>query len=101
MRIKVELHPDVVWFIRHRCHEPEVDAFYQALERIRSQPIGASEGTSDRRLSRYRLRFVWFGANIAVFKYDAAKDRIRVLECRKLAPRGRLKPRARDPDEGP
>ncbi len=52
MRCKVELHREVVWFIRHDCNDTEVDAFYKALERVRDDPIGESEAFSDAELSR-------------------------------------------------
>lgn len=32
------------------------------------------------------LRFFRFGANKAIFELDLSRDRIRVLECRKLKP---------------
>ena len=101
MRIKVELDPEVVWFIGHRCGRDEVDAFYEALHRIRTQPIQNSEAVADPQVSRYILRFFRFGANIALFEYAPAKDRIRVLECRRVTPRRRPKPRPPDADDAP
>ena len=87
MRIKVELHPEVVWFIRHRCNEDEVSAFYEELERLREEPIANSEAVADPRLSRYMLRFFRFRQNLTIFELNPAKNRIRVLECRKSPPR--------------
>ena len=86
MRIKVELHPDVVWYIRKRCTPKEQDAFYRHLEKLRAEPIKHSELIVDPRLSRYVLRRFRFGANVAVLEYDIHKGRIRVLECRKAKP---------------
>ena len=87
MRIKVELHPEVVWFIRHCCNDDEVDAFYEQLERVRSEPIENSEPMAEPSLSPYMLRFFRFRRNLALFEYDPAKRRIRVLECRRIPPR--------------
>jgi len=84
MRYKVELHPDVVWFVRKRCTPEEQAAFYSQLEAIRLEPIKNSEATSDPSLSRYMLRFFRFGTNIAIFQFDPGRDRIRVRECRRI-----------------
>ena len=89
MRIKVELHRDVVWFVRHRCNDDEVDAFYEKLEKLRAEPIENSEAVSDRRLSRYMLRFFRFKQNIAIFEYNPARNRIRIRKCRRLRPQPR------------
>ncbi len=89
MRIKVELHRDVVWFLRQRCTDGEVDAFYDMLERLRTEPIANSEAVADPQLSRYMLRFCRFKQNLAIFRYDASRDRIRVLECRRRQPKRR------------
>ncbi|MEE9295414.1 MAG: hypothetical protein V3W34_10695 [Phycisphaerae bacterium] len=91
MPIKVELHPDVEWFLRHRCNENEVDAFYERLEAIRTAPIQNSEALVDPKISQYVLRGFRFGVNIAAFEYDAAMNRIRVLVCRTSLPRKRGK----------
>ncbi len=87
MRIKVELHAEVVWFIRHRCNDSEVDAFYEQLEKLRSEPIENSEPMADPDLSAYMLRFFRFRLNLALFEYDPARNRIRVLECRRIPPK--------------
>ena len=97
MRIKVELHPDVVWFIRHRCTADEADAFYERLEAIRTAPIGKSDHITVAGLRAHELRFFRFGTIIAVFEYDPARNRIRVLQCRKQRPLRR--PRPPDEDE--
>jgi len=89
VRIKVELHPRVDRFIRHRCSAEEQDAFYRALERIRSAPIRHSEAIADAQLSRYMLRFFRFGSNLAIFSVNRARDVIRVCECRKCPPQRR------------
>jgi hypothetical protein len=83
MRIKVELHPAVVKFIRRDCNERERDAFYEMLERLRQEPIKNSEFIYDPRLSRHALRFARFGMYMAIFQYDIAKQKIRVRICRK------------------
>jgi hypothetical protein len=96
MRSKVELHRDVVWFIRHQCNADEADAFYRELDRLRSDPIECSEALADPKLSRYMLRFFRFGQNLAIFEYNAAKDRARVLECRRIPPEQLGKPKGDD-----
>ncbi len=87
MRIKVELHTDAVWYIRHRCNREEAGSFYEGLEKVRLDPIANSQVIADPKVSRYMLRFFRFRGNIAVFEYDIARDHIRVLECRKPLPR--------------
>ena len=94
----VELHPDVVWFLKKRCTDAERKAFYTRLEEVRRKPIENSEPFRDAMLSRYMLRFFRFAENMAVFKFDPAKNRIRVYECRKITP-GRL--RSENPPEKP
>ena len=98
MRFKVELHRDVVWDIRHRWSDDEVKAFYEQLDRVRADPIENSEAIADPKLSRYMLRFFRFAGNLAIFEFDPGRERVRILECRRL----RIRPRARgDPNEGP
>lgn len=92
MRLKVELHREAVWFIRHRCSDAEVDAFYGHLEKIRTKPIANSEAVADPGLSRYMLRFFRFAHCIAIFQYRPAEDRIIVRQCRRIRPRRRRKP---------
>jgi hypothetical protein len=101
MPIKVELHPDVVWFLKHRCRPDDVDAFCKALDGVRIKPIAHSEATADPRLSQYMLRFFRFGVNIAIFEFDPGKNRIRVLECRRLPAKGRPKRKNDDADAAP
>lgn len=83
MRIKVELHSDVVWYIRHRCTREEAALFYEGLDKIRVEPIEHSESIARPDRSRYMLRFFRFGRNIAIFEYDIGRNQIRVLECEK------------------
>ncbi|MCK4660160.1 MAG: hypothetical protein KAV82_11615 [Phycisphaerae bacterium] len=90
MRIKVELHPDVeAWLLQRRHDWRLIDSFYRRLQTLSCEPISNSEAVSDPRLSRYMLRFSRFGGNdeyAAIFQYDIGRNRIRVLECRKLKP---------------
>ena len=87
MRLRVELHRDVVWFIRHCCTDREIDAFYEQLEKIRTEPLAHSKALADSALSRYMLRFFRFAQCIAVFQYKPAKDRIIVRQCRRVRPK--------------
>jgi hypothetical protein len=86
MLIKVDLHPNVVWFVRHQCNNEEQSAFFRELEETRKQPIARSEVTSDPKLGQYMLRFFRFAHCLAVFEYDVAKEKIKVLECRRVRP---------------
>jgi hypothetical protein len=92
MRIKVELHEDVVWFVKRRCTPDEAAAFYARLEDIRREPISNSESIADPTVSEFMLRFFRFGRNIAIFEYDIWNAQIRVLECQK--PKPTRKPRS-------
>jgi len=86
MLIKVELHPDVDWFVRRRCTRVEQEEFYKALDLIRSAPIGHSEPVYDPELSRYMLRFFRFRNCLAVFEYDAGRNLVRIIQCRRVPP---------------
>ncbi len=86
MRIQVELHKDVVRYIRHQCNREEAQSFYEQLERVRAEPISNSEAVAKPELSRYMLRFFRFRKNMAIFEYDVGRDQIRVLECEKPKP---------------
>ena len=86
MRVKMELHTDVVWFLRQRCTDDERDEFYRQLEMLRAGPIGNSEPIPVPKLREYMLRFFRFAGSIAIFEFDAAKNRVRVLECRRARP---------------
>ena len=90
MRIKVDLHRDVVWFIRHKCNREEQDAFYRELERVRADPVALiehSEAIRDPEISRYMLRFFRFAECMAIFETNRKRDRIRVRQCRRISPR--------------
>jgi hypothetical protein len=80
----VGLHRNVGWFLRRCCNQAEMTAFHIALRQVRNDPVSCSEALVDRRLSRYMLRFFRFGDNMGVFKLDAARNRILVLECRRF-----------------
>jgi hypothetical protein len=84
MRLMAELHPAVNWFVRRRCTDAERKAFYAELDRLRSDPVTLIDGTeaySDPERSRYMLRIFRFGPYLAILEFNAAKDRIRVVEC--------------------
>jgi hypothetical protein len=87
MLLKVDLHPDVVWFVQQRCTGAEQQAFYAALQATRTEPVGSSEAILDPGLSRYMLRFFRFANCLAVFHYDPARGSIKVLECRRMQPK--------------
>lgn len=95
MNIKVELHRDVVWFLRNKCNDMEVDAFYKQLEKIQSDFIKHSEAISDPKISRYMLRFFRFKNCIAIFESNRALDKLRIRLCRRIPPKrnDRKKPR--------
>jgi hypothetical protein len=94
---KVELHRRVLWYLKYRCTPAEQDAFWDGLKRVVADPIRHSEHQSDPRLSRYMLRIFRFGGCLAVFEHDAAAERIRVLECRRV----RSGPPEREGEERP
>jgi len=84
MRIKVELHRDVVWYLKRRCNEKERAEFSAVQERIRSDPITLIDETDaifEPRLSTHMLRLFRFGNNVAVFRFDPARSKIKILEC--------------------
>ena len=97
MRNKVELHPDVVRFVRHECNEAERAAFYRELDKVRQDPIGNSEYFTDPDVSRFMLRCFRFARIMAVFKYYPVNDLVRVLECRRIRPE---RQRKEDPATG-
>ena len=73
-----------------RFSEDERDSFVARVEQVRAEPIKRSEGLHDPAISKYMLRFFRFGSNdrwLAVFAFDAHKNRIRVIECRLSRPR--------------
>ncbi|MCH7592340.1 MAG: hypothetical protein IH989_06140 [Planctomycetes bacterium] len=92
MRIKVELHREVVGFVRHDADESEIKAFYEALDRLAADPVALIENSEPVRrpgVSRYMLRFFRFGRCIAIFETNRARDRIRVRECQRIPPKRR------------
>lgn len=90
MRFRVELHRDVVWFIRHVCSPDERRDFQERLDRLRDDPLAESEPCTEIELSRWLLRVFRFGGNVAVFQLDLHRERILVRQCRRL--RGRDDP---------
>lgn len=92
MPLRVDLHPDVVWFVRNRCNGLEQAAFAQATARVRAEPLRFSESLADPAISRFMLRFYRFGNCLAVFEYDPARNRMRVLQCRRVRPPKRPAP---------
>lgn len=87
MFIEVEIHRNVLLFLKHECSSEERAAFYECLDRVRGDPIGLSEAITKPALSRYMLRFFRFAGCIAIFETNRARDRIRVRECQRLLPR--------------
>jgi hypothetical protein len=94
---KVELHRRVRWFVGYGCTPAEQDAFFAQLKQVVADPIRHSEHQSDPRLSRYMLRMLRFGGCLAIFEYNTAAERIRVLECRRV----RSGPPEREGEERP
>ena len=45
MRIRVELHRDVIRFIRRECSAKERNAFHEELERLRSDAFALIENS--------------------------------------------------------
>ena len=87
MRIKVELQREVVWFLKRECTTEERNAFYQQLEKLRSDPVALienSEAIHCPQQSRYMLRFFRFERCMAVFEMNRGRDRIRVRQCRRI-----------------
>jgi hypothetical protein len=83
MRVKVELHKDVVRFLNHDCSDEDRRAFQDVLDRVRETPVELSEAIADPNLSRYMLRFFRFAGYLAVFSFDPAVPRIVVRKCQK------------------
>jgi len=83
VRIKVELSPTAIYFLNQLAPVDRVRASPSAMLRL-------SEPCWDPAVSRYVLRRFAFGrgvAKIAIFEYDAARERMRVLICRLQRPR--------------
>ena len=89
MRTKVELHPDVVKYVSG-LPDPDHTDFVSSLEWVREDPIRRSTAHVERQIRGHMLRRFEFGkgvARIAIFVYDAAVDRMRILHCRFTRPR--------------
>ncbi len=91
MRIKVELHKTAERFVWRECNAEVRETFFAELDRVRDEPIKNSTVIVVPERSRYVLRAFLFAGCIAIFRYDIAKGRIRVIECRK---QGRKKNRS-------
>lgn len=87
MFIEVEIHRNVLFFLKYECSSEERAAFNECLGRVRGDLIGLSEAITDPTLSRYMLRFFRFARCIAIFETNRARDRIRVRKCQRLLPR--------------
>lgn len=84
MSFRVELHPDVSYFLDGLCSAQERTAFRDMCRRIADDPIRHSEPTTEPKLSRYMVRFAQFGSNIAIFGFDRARKKVRIRQCRRL-----------------
>ena len=89
MPIRVELDSGASRFLRKCCTPEEQDEFYDRLRAVESEPIKNSEVCREPDLSPYILRFFRFGMNKAIFELDAFRNKIRVMECRRLKPSSR------------
>ncbi len=52
MSVKVELHPDVHWFLKWRCTLEERKEFRQRLQEVEAEPIKHSDSIIVPELSR-------------------------------------------------
>ena len=89
MRIKVELHRDVAYELRHQFTKEDRRDFYANLRLLEYEPIKHSEFFFDAEVSRYALRKFRFGKGperIAIFDYDVVGSRIQVIKCRYSKP---------------
>lgn len=101
MRIKVELHREVRWFLKRECTAEECAAFYEQLESICSDPISLianSEPVHDPGASRYMMRAFRFADNLAVFQMNRSRDRILIRQCQRVA---RQRHPTQESDNGP
>jgi len=87
VRFKVELRPEVSYFVRRQCNGEERREFYEQIERLQVDPIEISEAFADPDLSQYVLRYFRFRHYVAVFDLDAYKSRIIVRTCRRRSER--------------
>lgn len=89
MHGKVELHPDVVKYVCD-LSEPDRGDFVKRLSWVREDPIRRSAAHLERELRGHMLRRFEFGrgvTRIAIFEYDGAASRMRILHCRFAKPR--------------
>jgi hypothetical protein len=86
MRMRVDVHSDVDWFVRKTCTREKRAEFYRMLAAIELEPLRHSEPFFEPKLSPHMLRFFRFGTSKAIFEFDPARNRIQVIECRKLKP---------------
>lgn len=104
MGYKVELHPDVVRFLKWECNAAERDAFSALMRKLGDEPIKHSAPFRDPVISRYMIRRARFGSCIAVFSFDRARTKIRIRKCRRFTknqlPQRRDEPRS-DPGHDP
>jgi hypothetical protein len=90
MRTKVELHPDVVKYVRG-LPESERDDFVKNLRHVRQKPIERSTAHIERKIRGHMLRRFEFGRDknkqrIAIFEYDMVFNLMRMLHCRFIDP---------------
>lgn len=86
MRFKVELRKEAVWFIKHECSAGDRAAFFDELEKQKSDPISNSEPSYDPTIKRYMLRQFPFGPHWAIFEIQPAAEKIIVRACKKRRP---------------
>jgi hypothetical protein len=98
MPIEVEYSRDVFRFLEKHCTPEERAEFYVRVDAVKAEPIKNSDPCIEPELSRYMLRFFRFGLNKAIFKLDAFRNRIRVVECRRISLSSRH-PRPRMPGD--
>lgn len=86
MALRVELHRNVTNFKLLSCSDRERVAFHEHLHAVRSNPITLSVALMDSSVAPHALRGFDFANCRAAFELDIAKNRIRVLACRRKRP---------------
>jgi len=86
MRFKVELRKKAVRFIKHECNAGDRAAFYDELEKLRTDPISNSGPVYDPAIKPYMLRQFRFGQCLAIFEVQPAAEKIIVRVCKKKPP---------------
>ena len=81
--LKVDMHKEVLRFLRHECSAADRESFQKGLEAVRTLPIESSGPYHDPEIRPHMLRYFRFGQNRAIFEYHPAKDLIVIWECRK------------------